>query len=66
MKRILTLALSAALVLSLAACASAKASNGGGSAAGTAIWTDGGYSCAVMSDVPMSADAMAALIAQVR
>ena len=31
----------------------------------TAIWTNGGYSYAVMSDVPMSADAMTALIAQV-
>lgn len=31
----------------------------------TAIWTSNGYSYAVMSDVPMSADAMTALIAQV-
>ena len=31
----------------------------------TAIWTSNGYSYAVMSDVPMTADAMTALIAQV-
>jgi len=31
----------------------------------TAIWTDGGYSYAVMSDVPLSLDAMTALVAQI-
>ncbi len=31
----------------------------------TAIWARGGYSYAVMSDVPMSADAMSTIIAQV-
>ena len=31
----------------------------------TAIWTSGGYSYAVSADVPMTADAMTALIAQV-
>ncbi len=31
----------------------------------TAVWTSGGYSYAVMSDVPMPADTMTALIAQI-
>lgn len=40
-----------------------KGNNG---AVSTAIWTNGGYSYAVMSDAPMNADAMAAIIAQIR
>ena len=38
---------------------------GNGGAISTAIWTSNGYSYAVSADVPMSADAMTALIAQV-
>ena len=73
MKRILALALSAMMVLSLAACASAKAAGDGNGTTGepTAIEetggvTVGGCSYAVTSDGPLSAGAMAALIAQIR
>jgi len=38
---------------------------GDAGAVSTAIWTSGGYSYAVMSDVPMGADAMTALVAQI-
>ena len=38
---------------------------GNGGAVSTAIWTSNGYSYAVSADVPMRADAMTALIAQV-
>lgn len=38
---------------------------GNDGAVSTAIWTSGDYSYAVMSDVPMAADTMTALIAQV-
>lgn len=39
---------------------------GNGGTVSTAIWTDGGCSYAVISDVPMSADTMTAIIAQVK
>ena len=38
---------------------------GNGGTVSTAIWTNSGYSYAVSADMPMSVDAMAALIAQV-
>lgn len=38
---------------------------GDAGAVSTAVWRSGGYSYAVMSDVPMGADAMTALVAQI-
>lgn len=39
---------------------------GAGGTVSTAIWIDGGYSFAITADVPISADAMGALVAGIR